>query len=87
VPAGARGFATIEANRACSGDFEPSGDFSLLFGAAKQGLKIVDLPIRYRECTSGSGSIQRGKHGWLLLKMTLSALWRMKLSLPGRAGR
>jgi glycosyltransferase involved in cell wall biosynthesis len=60
------------------GDFDPFGDFDLLFGAAKLNHKIVDLPIRYRERTYGSTNIQRWKHGWLLLRMVLFAAGRIK---------
>ncbi len=60
------------------GDFDPFGDFDLLFGAAKQTLKIVDLPIRYRERTYGTTNIQRWSHGWLLLKMVSFAASRIK---------
>jgi len=73
-------YERIAANRAYFGDFDPFGDFDLLFGAAKQNLKIVDLPIRYRERTYGTTNIQRWKHGWLLLKMTWFAFRRMKLA-------
>jgi glycosyltransferase involved in cell wall biosynthesis len=68
----------IAANRAYLGDFDPFGDFDLLFGAAKLGLKIVDLPIRYRERTYGTTNIHRWKHGWLLLRMVLFAAGRIK---------
>jgi hypothetical protein len=71
-------YEKIAANRAYFGDFDPFGDFDLLFGAARLNLKIVDLPIRYRERTYGSTNIQRWKHGWLLLKMTLFAFRRLK---------
>jgi len=74
-----RDYERIAAGRAYFGDFDPFGDFDLLFGAARQSLKIVDLPIRYRERTYGTTNIQRWKHGWLLLKMTLFALWKLKL--------
>src|SRR5262249_6410097 len=60
------------------GDFDPFGDFDLLFGAAKLNLKIVDLPIRYRERTYGTTNIQRWKHGWLLLRMLQKAARRLK---------
>ena len=60
------------------GDFDPFGDFDLLFGAAKLNLKIVDLPIRYRERTYGTTNIHRWKHGLLLLKMALFAAKRIK---------
>lgn len=68
----------IAANRKYFGDFDPFGDYDLLFGAAKLGLKIVDLPIRYRERTYGQTNIQRWRHGWLLLKMVFFAAWRIK---------
>ncbi len=73
-----RDYDLIAANRAYFGDFDPFGDFDLLFGAARLNLKIVDLPIRYRERTYGSTNIHRWKHGWLLLKMAWFALWRLK---------
>ena len=61
------------------GDFDPFGDFDLLFGAAKLNLKIVDLPVRYRERTYGSTNIERWKHGWLLFRMVVFAARRIKL--------
>ena len=67
-------YAQIVANRSYFGDFDPFGDFDLLFGAAKLNLRIVEIPIRYRDRTYGSTSISRFRHGWLLLKMTLFAL-------------
>jgi SAM-dependent methyltransferase len=71
-------YERIAANRHYFGDFDPFGDFDLLFGAAKQGLKIVDLPVRYRERTYGSTQIQRWRHGLLLLQMSLFACRRVK---------
>jgi ubiquinone/menaquinone biosynthesis C-methylase UbiE len=71
-------YERISANRAYFGDFDPFGDFDLLFGASKLTLKIVDLPIRYRERTYGTTNIQRWKHGWLLLKMVSFAASRIK---------
>jgi len=71
-------YEKIKANRAYFGDFDPFGDFDLLFGAAKQNVKIVDLPIRYRERTYGTTNIQRWKHGWLLLRMVAFAGKRLK---------
>ncbi len=68
----------IEENRSYFGDFDPFGDFDLIFGAAKLNLKIVDLPVRYRERTYGSTQIQRWSHGWLLLKMVAFAARRIK---------
>ena len=71
-------YEQIVKNRDYFGDFDPFGDFDLLLGAAKLGLKILDLPVRYRERTYGTTNIQRWKHGWLLAKMTWFAAKRLK---------
>jgi SAM-dependent methyltransferase len=71
-------YRRIAAQRAYFGDFDPFGDFDLLFSAAKLNLKIVDLPIRYRERTYGTTNIQRWRHGLLLLRMVLFAARRIK---------
>jgi len=68
----------IANNRDYFGEFDPFGDFDLLFGAAKQNLKIVEMPIRYAERKYGSTNIDRWKHGWLLLKMTIYAMKKIK---------
>lgn len=71
-------YQIIALNRSYFGDLDPFGDFDLLFGAAKYNLKIVDLPIRYRERVYGETNIQRWRHGVLLLRMVLVALRRLK---------
>ena len=71
-------YERIAANRAYFGDFDPFGDFDLLFGAAKLNLKIADVPIRYRQRTYGTTNIQRWSHGWLLLRMVLFAARKLK---------
>jgi SAM-dependent methyltransferase len=71
-------YERIAANRSVFGDFDPFGDFDLLFGAARQNLKIADVPIRYRERTYGTTNIQRWRHGWLLLRMVLFAARKLK---------
>lgn len=71
-------YEKIATNRAYFGDFDPFGDFDLIFGAAKLNLKIVDLPIRYRERTYGSTNISRWKHGLLLFRMVAFAARRIK---------
>ncbi|MCX7728604.1 MAG: bifunctional class I SAM-dependent methyltransferase/glycosyltransferase family 2 protein [Bacteroidia bacterium] len=65
-------------NRSYFGDFDPFGDFDLLFGAHKLNLKMVEIPIRYRERTYGNTNISRFKHGWILLKMCLFASRKCK---------
>ena len=71
-------YERIAANRAYFGDFDPFGDYDLIFGAAKLNLKIIDLPIRYRERIYGSTNISRWKHGLLLLRMVIFAARRIK---------
>jgi len=71
-------YEKIAAGRHYFGDFDPFGDFDLLFGATKLDLKIVEVPIRYRDRTYGTTSISRFRHGLLLLRMTLFALRKFK---------
>lgn len=61
------------------GDFDPFGDFELLFPAAAMGLGIVDVPIRYLDRTYGSTSISRFRHGLMLLRMTLIGFIKIKI--------
>lgn len=71
-------YLLIAQNRKYFGDFDPFGDFDLIFGAARLNLKILDVPVRYRERIYGSTNIQRWKHGWLLLRMVQFAARRIK---------
>ena len=71
-------YQDIKANRKYFGDFDPFGDFDLLFGAAKLNLKIVEVPIRYKTREYGKTNISRFKHGWLLLKMVIFAMNKIK---------
>jgi SAM-dependent methyltransferase len=71
-------YEKIVANRSYFGDFDPFGDFDLIFGAAKLNLKIVEIPIHYLDRAYGSTNISRFRHGWLLLQMVWFALWKMK---------
>jgi SAM-dependent methyltransferase len=73
-----RDYERIAANRWYFGDFDPFGDFDLLFGASKLNLKILEVPIRYQERTYGTTNINRFQHGWLLLKMTVYGFFRLK---------
>jgi glycosyltransferase involved in cell wall biosynthesis len=72
-------YLRIAANRKVFGDFDPFGDFDLLFGARKLNLKISDIPIRYRERTYGETNIHRWTHGMLLLRMLGFSLLRLKM--------
>jgi len=71
-------YQRIAQGRSYFGEFDPFGDFDLIFGAAKCGLKIVDLPIRYRDRVYGQPNISRWRDGWILLRMVLFALRRIK---------
>ena len=71
-------YERIAANRSYFGEFDPFGDFDLLFGASKLNLKILEVPIRYQERTYGTTNIHRFTHGWLLLKMTVFGFFRLK---------
>jgi SAM-dependent methyltransferase len=71
-------YERIAANRAYFGDFDPFGDFDLIFGAAKLNLKIVEIPIHYLARTYGATNISRFKHGWLLLRMSIFAMRKLK---------
>jgi len=75
-----RDYEKICSQRAVFGDFDPFGDFDLLFGASKQSLRIVEVPVRYRERTYGEIKIQRFRHGLLLLRMSAIAMLKLKLS-------
>lgn len=71
-------YEKIIANRKYFGDFDPFGDFDLLFGAAKLNLKITEVTVRYRDREYGSTQISRFSHGWLLIKMSLFAARKIK---------
>ncbi len=68
----------LAANRAFFGDFDPFGDFDLIFGSVKQNLKVVEVPVTYRARTYGTTNIDRFRHGWLLLKMSWFAFTKFK---------
>lgn len=68
----------IAAGREILGDFDPFGDFDLLFGSARLGLKMVEVPVRYGERTYGTTNISRVRHGALLVRMCAVAARRLK---------
>ncbi len=71
-------YQRIADNRAYFGNFDPFGDFDLLFGAAKQSFRIVDIPIRYQARVYGETNISRWSDGWLLIKMLAIAAKKLK---------
>jgi ubiquinone/menaquinone biosynthesis C-methylase UbiE len=73
-----RHYEQIAANRRYFGDFDPFGDFDLIFGAAKLNLKIAEVPINYASRRYGESQISRFRHGWLLLRMVVFAFRKFK---------
>jgi SAM-dependent methyltransferase len=73
-----RHYQKLVQNRSYFGDFDPFGDFDLLFGASKLNLKIVEVPIRYRRRTYGDTKISRFRHGLLLLRMVIFGFRKIK---------
>jgi SAM-dependent methyltransferase len=73
-----RDYEEIAGNRHVFGDFDPFGDFDLLFGAAKLQRRVIDIPVRYRERTYGTTNIRRWRHGVLLARMALVGVRRLK---------
>ena len=73
-----RNWEQIQQGREYFGEFDPFGDFDLIFGAGKLDLKIVEIPIRYRARHYGVSNISRLRHGWLLFEMMIFAMKKMK---------
>ncbi len=74
-----RDYDAIAANRSYFGDFDPFGDFDLLFGAAWLRHRIIDLPVHYRARTYGDSKVRVNLHGPLLGRMSLIAFWQFKI--------
>jgi hypothetical protein len=73
-----RDYERLAANRHVFGDFDPFGDFDLIFGAARLNYKITEIPVRYRDRVYGQTNIDRWRHGLLLLKMSWIAARKLK---------
>lgn len=71
-------YLKIAAHRNYFGEFDPFGDFDLIFGAVRMGLKVRELPISYCERTYGETNISRWRHGWMLLQMLYFAIIKIK---------
>lgn len=72
-------YESIAKNRAYFGDFDPFGDFDLIFGAAKLNLKVVEIPVYYASRKYGETQISRFIHGFLLIKMVIFAYKKLKI--------
>ena len=71
-------YERIRKSRSYFGDFDPFGDFDLIFGATKLNLRCIEVPIRYAARTYGVSQISRFRHGVLLIKMVVFAFLRIK---------
>jgi Glycosyl transferase family 2 len=71
-------YQRLQAGRSYFGDFDPFGDFDLIFGATKLNLRCVEVPIRYSARTYGETQISRFRHGLLLIRMVIFAFFRIK---------
>lgn len=71
-------YLQLAKHRCYFGDFDPFGDFDLIFGASRMCLKIVEVPIKYRKRVYGDTNISRWSHGVILLKMLLFASRKIK---------
>lgn len=71
-------YLALVKNRSYFGDFDPFGDFDLLFGASKMNLKFIEIPVRYRNRTYGKTKIKRFAHGLLLARMVIHAYRKLK---------
>jgi hypothetical protein len=69
------------------GDFDPFGDFELIFPACCLGLGVIDVPIRYRDRVYGTTNIRRFYHGMMLFKMTWIGLCRLRLGAKPQSTR
>jgi hypothetical protein len=72
-------YIRLQNNRHYFGDFDPFGDFDLIFGTTKMNLRMVEVPIRYGAREYGETQISRFRHGWLLLKMVIFAYRKLKI--------
>ncbi|MBF0512218.1 MAG: glycosyltransferase family 2 protein, partial [Candidatus Omnitrophica bacterium] len=73
-----RHYEELAAHSGYFGDFDPFGDFDLIFGSVKLNLKVLEMPIRYKSRAYGTTQIQRFRHGLLLLRMCLFAMQKIK---------
>jgi glycosyltransferase involved in cell wall biosynthesis len=80
-------YQAIARNRSYFGDFDPFGDFDLLFGAARLGLRITEVPVRYRRRRAGLSKVRLAKHGWLLIRMSVIGFQKLKLKRWLRGNR
>ena len=71
-------YKRLQAGRSYFGEFDPFGDFDLIFGATKLNLRCVEVPIRYSARSYGKTQISRFRHGFLLVRVVIFAFFRIK---------
>lgn len=70
----------IKDGRGYFGDFDPFGDFDLLFGASRLGIQITEIPIHYTRRRAGASKVRFFRHGVLLIRMSLTGFRKLKLA-------
>ena len=60
------------------GDFDPFGDFELLYGARVLWLGLIDMPMGYKDRVYGQTNIHRFRHGLMLLRMFFIGWWKIR---------
>jgi SAM-dependent methyltransferase len=74
-------YAKILAARDYFGDIDRWGDYDWIFGAAKNNLKTVELPIHYVERTAGVTKMtKRFRNGLTMARMCWVALRKLKMA-------
>ena len=71
-------YIKIKNEQSYFGEFDPFGDFDLIFGSSKQNLKMVEIPIRYKARDYGNTQISRFRHGLQLLRMVIHGYRKLK---------
>ncbi len=71
-------YIRIKNNQDYFGDFDPFGDFDLIFGSSKLNLKMIEIPITYRARNYGDTQISRFRHGFQLLRMVIHGYRKLK---------
>jgi SAM-dependent methyltransferase len=74
-------YAKILAAREYFGDVDRWGDYDWIFGAAKNDLRIVEIPVHYVERVAGETKMtKRFRNGLIMLRMCWVAFRKLKLA-------
>jgi SAM-dependent methyltransferase len=74
-------YLKIQSARGYFGDIDQWGDYDWIFGAAKNNLKIVELPVHYVERVAGETKMtKRFRNGLIMLRMCWVAFRKLKMA-------